>query len=188
MPGECHSQSRPRRTLVLFSPLPPFISFILQLSSSSISYARQCPIHLQTLLLPSPQSRPPLLVDNNTNLTNLLGLIPAQTPPTLTIPPALLIPPLAPVLIAVRQQVHRTLFPCLHSSLLVDFLHLISSTAVNTSSRPQPPPARRSHSSDSTPSDKTKTHRQKGKKGSMHADIIDRLDFTGVGPSTYSSA
>ncbi|KAI0283340.1 Pal1 cell morphology protein-domain-containing protein [Russula aff. rugulosa BPL654] len=57
-----------------------------------------------------------------------------------------------------------------------------ASTTVNTTSRPQPPPARRSHSSDSAPSDKTKAHRSKGKKGSVHADIIDRLDFTGVGP------
>lgn len=28
----------------------------------------------------------------------------------------------------------------------------------------------------------------RGKKGSMHADVIDRLDFTGVGPSTSYSA
>ncbi|KAI0304818.1 hypothetical protein BC826DRAFT_1100598 [Russula brevipes] len=37
-------------------------------------------------------------------------------------------------------------------------------------------------SSDSTPSDKSKPHRSKTKKGSIHADVIDRLDFTGVGP------
>ena len=70
---------------------------------------------------------------------------------------------------------------------LVDFLNLISSTGVNPTSRPQPTPARRSHSSDSVPSDKTKAHRSKGKKGSVHADVIDRLDFTGVGPSMSTS-
>ncbi|KAG6885592.1 hypothetical protein C0993_012594 [Termitomyces sp. T159_Od127] len=36
-------------------------------------------------------------------------------------------------------------------------------------------PARRSHSQDPKP-------RPKPKKGSQHADVIDRLDFTGVGP------
>ncbi|KAF8269360.1 Pal1 cell morphology protein-domain-containing protein [Lactarius quietus] len=52
----------------------------------------------------------------------------------------------------------------------------------NTSSRTQPTPARRSHSTDSVPSDKAKHHRSKTKKSSIHADVIDRLDFTGVGP------
>ncbi|KAI0307872.1 Pal1 cell morphology protein-domain-containing protein [Multifurca ochricompacta] len=52
----------------------------------------------------------------------------------------------------------------------------------NAISRPQPTPARRSHSSDSVPSDKAKLHRSKTKKSSIHADVIDRLDFTGVGP------
>jgi hypothetical protein len=190
MPGQWHSQLSENS----ISPSPLFLpsySFISTLSSRffSFSYAWPCPTHLQTFPLPSPQSSSPLLVDNNKhNLTNRLGLIPAQTPPTLTIPPALLIPLLAPVPIAVRQRVHRTSFPCHSSCPLVDFLHLISPTAVNSTSRPQPTPARRSHSSDSAPSDKTKTHRSKGKKGSMHADIIDRLDFTGVGPSTSTSA
>ncbi|KAH8977276.1 hypothetical protein EDB92DRAFT_2008462 [Lactarius akahatsu] len=56
------------------------------------------------------------------------------------------------------------------------------SPPANTSSRTQPTPARRSHSSDSVPSDKAKHHRSKAKKSSIHADVIDRLDFTGVGP------
>ena len=54
--------------------------------------------------------------------------------------------------------------------------------------RPQVPP-RRSLSQDSTPvppvPEKSKSKRS-GKKGSTHADVIDRLDFTGVGPSTSS--
>ncbi|KAH9004377.1 Pal1 cell morphology protein-domain-containing protein [Lactarius hatsudake] len=57
-----------------------------------------------------------------------------------------------------------------------------SSPPANTSSRSQPTPTRRSHSSDSVPSDKAKHHRSKAKKSSIHADVIDRLDFTGVGP------
>jgi hypothetical protein len=57
----------------------------------------------------------------------------------------------------------------------------------SSGSRPQPTQPRRSHSSDSTPSDKSKHHRSKTKKGSMHADVIDRLDFTGVGPSMLFS-
>ncbi|KAI9462492.1 hypothetical protein BJY52DRAFT_1257264 [Lactarius psammicola] len=56
------------------------------------------------------------------------------------------------------------------------------SPPANTSSRSQPAPTRRSHSSDSVPSDKAKHHRSKTKKSSIHADVIDRLDFTGVGP------
>jgi hypothetical protein len=61
------------------------------------------------------------------------------------------------------------------------------SPATSSGSRPQPTQPRRSHSSDSTPSDKSKHHRSKTKKGSMHADVIDRLDFTGVGPSMLFS-
>ncbi|KAG6898054.1 hypothetical protein C0992_006532 [Termitomyces sp. T32_za158] len=43
---------------------------------------------------------------------------------------------------------------------------------------PQKPPNRRSHSQDH---DRAKS-KHKNKKGSQHADVIDRLDFTGVGP------
>ena len=133
MPVRWHSRLS-EKLYLQFSSLPPFISLHFEplfFSFFSFSYAWPCPIHLQTFPLPSPQSRPHLLADNNTNLT-LPGLIPAQTPPTLTIPPALLIPLLAPVPIAVRQQVHRTSFLSLFLPP-VDFLHLISSTAVNTS-------------------------------------------------------
>ncbi|KAI9512801.1 hypothetical protein F5148DRAFT_1339868 [Russula earlei] len=56
------------------------------------------------------------------------------------------------------------------------------SATTNTSTRPQPAQPRRSHSSDSAPSDKAKLPRSKAKKSSIHADVIDRLDFTGVGP------
>jgi len=50
-------------------------------------------------------------------------------------------------------------------------------------------PARRSLSQDSAPvppvpeKEKSKSKRS-GKKTSNHADVIDRLDFSGVGPST----
>ena len=145
-------------------------------------FVRPCPTLSQTSLPLFPQSSLHfLLVDNNSNPTNLLEPLPEQTLPTLTIPPALLIPLLALALIAARQQVRRTL--CLSQYLSVLLIFLISPTA-NTTSRPQPPQARRSHSTDSTPSDKAKT-RSKAKKSSIHADVIDRLDFTGVGPSNY---
>ena len=56
----------------------------------------------------------------------------------------------------------------------------------SSNGRPQAPP-RRSLSQDSTPvppvPEKSKSKRS-GKKGSTHADVIDRLDFSGVGPST----
>ncbi|KAH9944296.1 uncharacterized protein BXZ73DRAFT_39255 [Epithele typhae] len=54
--------------------------------------------------------------------------------------------------------------------------------------RPAPPPvSRRSHSQDSVvraanTMDKGKSSRSSKKKGSAHADVIDRLDFSGVGP------
>lgn len=48
-----------------------------------------------------------------------------------------------------------------------------------------PSMGRRSHSQDSgNPADKPKQSKSRAKKGSQHADVIDRLDFTGVGPST----
>jgi len=59
--------------------------------------------------------------------------------------------------------------------------------------KPLPPTAgRRSQSTDSYSPEKVKqlTKATKPKKGSQHADVIDRLDFTGVGPSeslAYSS-
>jgi hypothetical protein len=48
----------------------------------------------------------------------------------------------------------------------------------------------RSQSQDSgTPNDKAKSSatKSRSKKGSQHADVIDRLDFTGVGPSKILS-
>ncbi|KAH7929317.1 hypothetical protein BV22DRAFT_1125769 [Leucogyrophana mollusca] len=63
-----------------------------------------------------------------------------------------------------------------------------SQTAVPPSGTPVRPPhtGRRSHSQDSVLQaanalEKSKP-KSRGKKGSMHADVIDRLDFTGVGP------
>jgi hypothetical protein len=47
--------------------------------------------------------------------------------------------------------------------------------------KPQSGP-RRSQSQDSNPHP-TDKKQKKPKKGSQHADVIDRLDFTGVGPS-----
>ncbi|THH20235.1 hypothetical protein EW146_g1079 [Bondarzewia mesenterica] len=55
-------------------------------------------------------------------------------------------------------------------------------------SRPPAGPARRSHSDDSVPqtasTEKARTtgRSKPPKKGSVHADVIDRLDFSGVGP------
>ncbi|PCH33714.1 hypothetical protein WOLCODRAFT_135278 [Wolfiporia cocos MD-104 SS10] len=65
--------------------------------------------------------------------------------------------------------------------------------APHPSSRPSTAPSRRSHSQDSsmnapagmerTRSDgRTRTGSTAAKKGSSHADVIDRLDFSGVGP------
>ena len=85
-------------------------------------FAWPCPTLSQTLLPLFPQSSPHfLLADNNSNPTNLLDPLPAQTPPTLTIPPALLIPLLALALIAARRQVHRTSCPCHSFAHLIDF-------------------------------------------------------------------
>jgi len=58
--------------------------------------------------------------------------------------------------------------------------------------RSQVPPPRRSLSQDSAPvppvpeKEKTKSSKRSGKKNSTHADVIDRLDFSGVGPSASS--
>ncbi|TRM60215.1 Pal1 cell morphology protein-domain-containing protein [Schizophyllum amplum] len=61
-----------------------------------------------------------------------------------------------------------------------------SSIPPQTTSRPSPA-SHRSHSQDSVARtanamEKSKTTRHRPKKGSQHADVIDRLDFTGVGP------
>lgn len=56
--------------------------------------------------------------------------------------------------------------------------------------RPSQSSRQRSHSQDSVTQAAAAVERAKNKtgrpkKGSQHADVIDRLDFTGVGPSTY---
>lgn len=58
--------------------------------------------------------------------------------------------------------------------------------ATNVASRHPAPTGRRSYSQDSaTPAAnmKASSRTKSSKKGSTHADVIDRLDFTGVGPS-----
>jgi hypothetical protein len=64
-------------------------------------------------------------------------------------------------------------------------LALSSSPAQNSTSRPT---GRRSQSQDSGGIvEKPRSNgKPRSKKGSQHADVIDRLDFTGVGPSTSS--
>ncbi|THH34141.1 hypothetical protein EUX98_g156 [Antrodiella citrinella] len=63
-----------------------------------------------------------------------------------------------------------------------------SNTALppQSTSKPVAPTPRRSASQDSAPippeKDKGKSRRTAAKKGSSHADVIDRLDFSGVGP------
>ncbi|KAF5385438.1 hypothetical protein D9757_005340 [Collybiopsis confluens] len=55
--------------------------------------------------------------------------------------------------------------------------------AITPSKAPQIGP--RSQSSDSVPSDKQKSTPKAKKKSSQHADVIDRLDFTGVGAAMF---
>ncbi|KAF8898812.1 hypothetical protein BD779DRAFT_1464894 [Infundibulicybe gibba] len=59
-----------------------------------------------------------------------------------------------------------------------------SQTALNPPNTSTRPPGRRSQSQDSAVlADKSKpSSKPRPKKGSQHADVIDRLDFTGVGP------
>lgn len=118
MPGLCHSKLSD-----LFSSSSPFSPLHFAALCFLFFFARPCPTLSQTLLPLFPQSSPHfLLVDNNNNPSNLLDPFPAQTLPTLTIPPALLIPLLVLALIAARQQVHRTLCPSHYLYFLVDFL------------------------------------------------------------------
>ena len=62
-----------------------------------------------------------------------------------------------------------------------------------SSSKPSPVASRRSYSQDSVTQtanvvEKTRRTGKSGpKKGSSHADVIDRMDFTGVGPSMCTS-
>lgn len=81
--------------------------------------------------------------------------------------------------------------PTKHLTLTPHFLSLRRNYPATTPARPQMTNARRSHSDDSVrqtvAAEKAKAAgRKPGKKGSSHADVIDRLDFTGVGPSASS--
>ena len=80
------------------------------------------------------------------------------------------------------------------SSTTVYVLHFlsVSSQLIVIYSAPQASSApksstRRSHSQDNAPvTEKSRSSgKSRSKKGSQHADVIDRLDFTGVGPSAY---
>ena len=73
------------------------------------------------------------------------------------------------------------------------FSHIFISN--NSHSRPAPGQPRRSLSQDSGAPPMTVTEKAKAahrkpptKRGSSHADVIDRLDFSGVGPSMYHSS
>lgn len=76
----------------------------------------------------------------------------------------------------------------------VDLLdHIASGVQTSaSSSKPAPAASRRSYSQDSVTQAANNTDRSRKtgktgtKKGSSHADVIDRMDFTGVGPSAYS--
>ncbi|RXW13721.1 hypothetical protein EST38_g12142 [Candolleomyces aberdarensis] len=59
-----------------------------------------------------------------------------------------------------------------------------NTTVVPQSSSAAKPSTRRSHSQDGAPvQEKSRSSgKSRSKKGSQHADVIDRLDFTGVGP------
>lgn len=83
--------------------------------------------------------------------------------------------------------------PCVGSFHVPPLLSLLIVFLIRTHSnpsRPLPAPARRSHSDESVPpaasADKSKANARTrtAKKPSVHADVIDRLDFSGVGPST----
>lgn len=72
---------------------------------------------------------------------------------------------------------------------------MATTTTTSTKQTPlPPPPTRRSISHDSVTQtaialEKARKNSKSTtgpKKGSSHADVIDRLDFTGVGPSAYS--
>ena len=73
---------------------------------------------------------------------------------------------------------------------MILFLHYRGvQTTTSTSSKPAAVTSRRSHSQDSViqVANAVEKARRAGKpkKGSSHADVIDRLDFTGVGPSEF---
>ena len=67
---------------------------------------------------------------------------------------------------------------------------MVATLPYSSNGRSQVSPPRRSLSQDSTPvppvPEKSKPSKRSGKKNSAHADVIDRLDFSSVGPSTSS--
>ncbi|KIK70915.1 hypothetical protein GYMLUDRAFT_147639 [Collybiopsis luxurians FD-317 M1] len=67
--------------------------------------------------------------------------------------------------------------------LLFHVFQSLFRTSVPPTKAPQLGP--RSQSSDSVPSDKQKSSSKAKKKSSQHADVIDRLDFTGVGAAMF---
>lgn len=73
----------------------------------------------------------------------------------------------------------------LFSSLPSSFFPTSLSPLSPTLARPAPPISKRSQSQDNM--EKGKSSSRTKKKGSSHADVIDRLDFSGVGPSTCLS-
>jgi len=94
-----------------------------------------------------------------------------------------------PVTDPARSKTGRSHSSCVSRSFILFFPNYFSSNNTGTVT---PPRTRRSVSTDSVPPppvDKSgKPSRQKApKKASMHADIIDRLDFSGVGAASMSS-
>jgi len=61
--------------------------------------------------------------------------------------------------------------------------HPHHSSPPSAASRPH---GKRSQSEDTVDKSPRSSGKSRSKKGSQHADVIDRLDFTGVGPSEYS--
>jgi hypothetical protein len=71
-------------------------------------------------------------------------------------------------------------------------IQLIAHWAFSATQDSYAPQAKRTVSQDSVgrapvSQEKSKHGGRRGKKGSVHADVIDRLDFSGVGPSSYNS-
>ena len=60
--------------------------------------------------------------------------------------------------------------------------HIFSFRPISNNSRPS---GRRSHSDDSVAEKPRSSGKSRKNPSSQHADVIDRLDFTGVGPSMF---
>jgi len=81
-----------------------------------------------------------------------------------------------------RSQTAVYVFLHLHHAPLAPLLIHLRIPPSTSISRTTPP--RRSHSQDSGNVPRQSKSRS-AKKGSKHADVIDRLDYTGVGPSAF---